>query len=224
MNVKNIKGLKYPDEYIIKYFFKEKLFNSKGKVIEFGCSNGNNLALFSQYNYDVIGIDISNQAVSDANYNFQNIYENTGNFTFYCDDMLAFANNNKNLEVDVFLLPNIINYIKKEDLVVFLKTMIQNNNIKKDASIFVRCRTPKDFRFGIGEKLECNTYKLSEEFDITGEASCINRFYSEFELVDLLKKTLDLKDFITLSCECQNPQSENTIVLNSDMVLWGKIN
>jgi len=41
MKIKDIKGLKYPDEYFIKYFFKNS-FSSKENLLfaEFGCGNG----------------------------------------------------------------------------------------------------------------------------------------------------------------------------------------
>ncbi len=48
--LKEIKGLKFPDEYFIKFFFKNKLNqNNNIKVLEFGCGNGNNLALCLEY-------------------------------------------------------------------------------------------------------------------------------------------------------------------------------
>ena len=41
--IHKINGLKFPDEYIIKFFFNEKLEKKRGKVLELGCGNGNNL-------------------------------------------------------------------------------------------------------------------------------------------------------------------------------------
>ena len=50
MIIKEIKGLKYPDEYFIKFFFKHKLYQKYNiKVLEFGCGNGNNLMLPLEY-------------------------------------------------------------------------------------------------------------------------------------------------------------------------------
>lgn len=224
MNISQIKGMKYPDEYFIKYFFKNDFPNKKNlKFIEFGCSNGNNLMLPFLYNFNVIGIDLSEEAIKDANTNFKNTKNDNPNFKFYIEDMRTFAKNNYNLEMDVLLLPNVVNYIKQEELIEFLKTMIQNNNIAKDAFFFIRCRTPKDFRFGIGKKIAHNTYKLPDDFNITNEQSCLNRFYTEIELVSMLSEYLNLREYQILSCDCQNPQND-TIVFNSDIILWGKIN
>ena len=224
MNISQIKGMKYPDEYFIKYFFKNNFPDKKDfKFIEFGCSNGNNLMLPFSYNFEIIGVDLSKEAIEDANSNFRNMKIKDTNFSFYVEDMRIFAKNNHNLQIDVLLLPNVVNYIKQEELIEFLETMIQNNNVKKDALFFIRCRTPKDFRFGIGNKVAHNTYKLPDDFNITNEQSCLNRFYTETELVSMLTKHLNLREYQILSCDCQNPQKE-TIVFNSDIILWGRIN
>jgi len=225
MNISKIKGLKYPDEQFIKYFFKNNFPTKKNlKFIEFGCSNGNNLMLPYQYGFEVIGIDLDKISIDYANENFTKITGVNGDFNFHIKDMILFAQENKDIEADIFLLPNIVNYIKKDALITFLNMMIKNNNIKSGASFFMRCRTPKDFRFGIGERIEDNTYKLDKSFTITGEASCLNKFYTEYELVSMLKKNLNLRDFQVLHTECDTLHEQNTLVFNSDIVVWGTIN
>ena len=54
--IKELKGLRFPDEYVIKFFFKSGLHASPGRVVEFGCGNGNNLSLFRAYGWDVTGL------------------------------------------------------------------------------------------------------------------------------------------------------------------------
>jgi hypothetical protein len=224
MKLKEIKGLKYPDDYFIKYFFKNGFHKSEDLTfIEFGSSNGNNLMLPYQYEHNVIGIDIDSQAIDDANFNFTNLPSNA-HFNFHLTDMREYANNTKNLQADAFLLPNIVNYIPREDFIIFLKLMMKNNNIKKNASIFIRCRTPKDFRFGIGTKEGYNAYRLDDDYTITGEPGCLNTFYTQYELISTLEKYLSLKDFQIFSCDFQNVQGDDTIVSDSDIILWGKIN
>lgn len=46
MRLSDIDGLKFPDEYVIKFFFKEGLHKNSAKVLELGCANGNNARLF----------------------------------------------------------------------------------------------------------------------------------------------------------------------------------
>ena len=224
MNISKIKGMKYPDDYFIKYFFK-KQFNARNKLkfIEFGSSNGNNLMLPYNYGHDVIGIDFDKDAIEDAHSNFSNIENTNAEYKFHIDDMRNFAKKNKNIKADVLLLPNVVNYILKDDFISFLKVMKANNNISKKASFFIRCRTPKDFRFGLGNRLELNTYKLPSNYNLTGEAGCLNRFYNESELISIMKEYLNLTNYTLMSSDSQNLQKEDTIVLNSDIILWGNI-
>lgn len=44
-DLKLLRGLRFPDDYIVKMFFKEGLQHHPGKVLELGCGNGNNLIL-----------------------------------------------------------------------------------------------------------------------------------------------------------------------------------
>lgn len=224
MKITDIQGLKYPDDYFIKYFFKTGYHKTYGlKFIEFGASNGNNLMLPYEYGHNVIGIDIEQKAIDNANLNFKNIHNKTSTFEFHKTDMREYANKTTGLNADVFMLPNIVNYIPREDLNAFLNLMVQNNNIKHNASIFVRCRTPKDFRFGMGKKVNYNAYQLDTTNDITGEAGCLNTFYTEFDLISTLQQHLNLRNFTLLNCNFQNIQND-TVISNSDIILWGTIN
>jgi SAM-dependent methyltransferase len=70
MNISKMKGLKYPDEFVIKFFFKENLHKIKGDVLELGCANGNNLIMFYQYGWNTVGIDLNQDSLSNGEYNF----------------------------------------------------------------------------------------------------------------------------------------------------------
>ncbi|EHX0500218.1 class I SAM-dependent methyltransferase, partial [Campylobacter jejuni] len=74
MHIKELKGLKFPDNAIIKFFFKNQLHTlQKQRVLEFACSNGNNLSLFASYDYECLGVDLDDENIANANYNFTNI-------------------------------------------------------------------------------------------------------------------------------------------------------
>lgn len=220
MTIKNIKGLKYPDEYLIRYFFKEALHQNKGKVIEFGCSNGNNLSLFYEYDYDVIGVDISQDNINNAKYNFENEYSSLGTYDFNLCDMNSFAKENKDIKADVFLIPNVACYLRKDEFSNFLKLSKENNIYKENASFFLRTRTIKDFRHANGTSLGNGSYKIEQE--ITGEKGLLNTCYNEYELIELLKRELNLFDFKICNIEYENVQNGHTL-FNSDIVIWGKI-
>jgi hypothetical protein len=46
MDIRNTLGLKFPDEYVTRFYFKKGLQSLAGTALELGCGNGNNLALF----------------------------------------------------------------------------------------------------------------------------------------------------------------------------------
>ena len=221
MNIQDIKGLKYPDEYIIKFFFKQKLNQKKGNVIEFGCSNGNNLSLFYQYHYTTSGVDYSQENIKNAIYNFSNIYNSDVTFSFYNENMLDYIQKDSDLQYDVFMLPNVISYLTKSEFISFLKNVQKNKIYKKNADFFLRARTIRDYRFGLGEEIEPGSFRMTD--NTTGELNAICTCYEEHELLDLLKTYLSIKDFFIFYLDNQNDQSGRTI-LNSDIVIWGKIN
>ncbi|WP_228255621.1 class I SAM-dependent methyltransferase [Aliarcobacter butzleri] len=131
MSIQNIQGLKFPDEYFIKFFFKYKLHTQKNLTyLELGCSNGCNLNLPYQYNNNVIGVDFNSELIKFAKENFINLKQEE-EYEFYNDDMRKFCNNNKDINADVLVLPNSIYYIPKNDFIKLLKDIKVNNLIKK---------------------------------------------------------------------------------------------
>jgi hypothetical protein len=220
MIIKGLKGLKYPDEYVIKFFFRENLHKNSGKVIEFGCSNGNNLSLYFQYDYDIVGIDLAKESIENANYNFKNIYSSSSKFKFISNDMLNFVKENNNISADIFTIPNVISYISKADFIDFLKYSKKNNLYKKDAKFFLRTRTKKDYRYGNGKEVSKDSFLI--DYDITGEQGALCTCYSEYELIELLKKYLNLKDFTISHLDSQNLQN-GKLIFNSDIAIWGTI-
>ena len=107
--INNFKGLKFPDEYLTRFFFKEKLYKKKNNVLELGCGNGNSLNLFYQYGWDTIGIDIDPINIKRAKNNFRILkkkFSFKNKYFFLKDDMLNFikTNTKKNLIRLFFLI------------------------------------------------------------------------------------------------------------------------
>ena len=43
-SIREFRGLKFPDEFLTRFFFKYGHDRRTGRVVELGCGNGNNLA------------------------------------------------------------------------------------------------------------------------------------------------------------------------------------
>ncbi|MGB5793119.1 methyltransferase domain-containing protein, partial [Poseidonibacter sp.] len=160
MKLSEIKGLKYPDEYIIKFFFSNQMQVQKDlNVLELGCGNGSNLMLPYNYDNNVIGVDFDSTLIEYAKHNFQ-LIANTSKYNFYDTDIREYVKNNCNLKIDILLLPSVIYYIDKNSFINLLDNLISNQLLRESIPFYIRFRTIRDFRFGLGKKIEKNCYKM----------------------------------------------------------------
>jgi SAM-dependent methyltransferase len=218
MKLTDIRGLKYPDEYIIKFFFKEGLNRMQGNVIEFGCGNGNNLMLFHQFGWNVTGIDIDKSKLDDALNNF-GMTSIDANYKFIQHDISKWLVAPLEEKFDAVLLPNIIYYIPRQSVIVLLSQVAAL--VKNGAYIFLRVRGIKDYRYGRGEMVERNGFILN--IKETGEFGFLNVFYYEYELVNLLRGKLGLEESSLQLFSVDNLNLQNGVpVHNSDIVIWGR--
>lgn len=222
MNV-NAKGMQYPDLYITRFFFKEGLHNyAGGNVLELGCGNGNNLSLFYQYGWNVVGIDYSSSELSLANYNFSTVYKSASSYSFHEYDL-----NHGLLKLDMnyqaVILPNILYYLKRESCISVLKSICEY--VDNTFYIFLRMRSINDYRYGKGEKVSENEYIL--DIHETGEYGCRNVFYEIDQVKDMLKTSMpvepvDVDNLMVFKSVDENLQN-NVVIDNHDYIMWGKV-
>ncbi|WP_291949952.1 class I SAM-dependent methyltransferase [Campylobacter sp.] len=222
MFISQIKGFKYPDMELVRWFFKNKLDTLKNlKVLEFASHNGNNLSLFANYNYECIGVELDKKNFDNANYNFKEVLK-YDKFKFYNEEMRNFAKKYKDIKADIFLIPNVINYISKDDF----KTLLYNARTNKLYGggynhFFLRARSVRDHRYGLGKKLDNGSFILEID-EFSGEKNCLCTAYCEYELVEILKENLDLYDFEVITSENINIKNK-VYIKDSDIIIYGKI-
>ena len=197
--LQDIRGLKYPDECLIRFFFKNALHTAPGRVLEAGCGNGCNLQLFREYGWETVGIDISADAICDAEANFAAdaapvrgspasacpAYAESA-FRFVRHDLRDGLPQDLAGPFDCLLFPSSLYYIPRALMIQVLCDA--QRAARPGATFYLRMRTLADFRFGRGEAVEANGFRLTTE--TTGEHGALNVFYHEFELVDMLRKYL----------------------------------
>jgi len=220
MKLPELRGLIYPDEFVIKFFFKNRLHTRTGRVLELGCGNGNNLLLFHEYGWSVIGLDINKESLADAQHNFELPTLGSQRHQFIEHDLARGLCDTISANVDVILLPSILYYIPRHAAVTVLRDL--RSYCIDGALVFLRNRTLRDYRYRRGVEVERNGYLLTDA--ATGEAGLLNVFYDEWELLDMLRQYLNLD---TTTAEClslayQNPQN-GVRVNNADLVIWGQL-
>lgn len=212
-DLRGIRGLKYPDEFLTRFFFKRGHDRRTGRVIELGCGNGNNLALYITYGWEAIGIDNSAQAIADAEQNLQ------GRCRFVrCD--LAEGLPGLSRPIDVLLMPSSLYYLPRAAVVTCLRQL--RVLAAPTTDFYLRMRLTDDYRYGRGVEVERNGFHLS--IDETGERECLNVFYTEPELRSLVTEELDADpgDLVVLRNRFDNLQN-GRIISNSELVLWGRL-
>jgi SAM-dependent methyltransferase len=213
LKLTDIRGLKFPDEFFVRYFYKRGHDRKTGRVLELGCGNGNNLALYDAYDWDVTGVDISRDALDAARHNLQG----RGHFLHYD---LAQGPLKLIGPFDVLLMPSSMYYIPRE---AFVSRLHESSQLMKaPADIYLRMRLLDDYRYGKGTSVERNGFRLT--MTETGESGCLNIFYSADELIDLLKWALgvDPSKLIALHNRFGNVQS-NMLVQNSEVIIWSAL-
>ena len=101
----DIRGLKYPDEFIARHFFKRGLHQRTGRVVELGGGTGNNLSLYAAYGWDLTNVDYSASALADCRWNLGDAV------TLIEADLSQGLPDLTGALIDVLLIPNLLCYL-----------------------------------------------------------------------------------------------------------------
>ena len=209
-DLREIRGLKYPDAFVTRWFFKQGLDRRPGRMVELGSGTGNNLALPLAYGWAVTGVDLSTEALADARFNLGD------GPTLIEADLSRGLPSLSGAPFDAVMIPNLLCYLRSSEAKAALTTLAAQ--LAPDADVFLSTRLTDDYRSGQGEEIEPRTWRLATR--TTGEAGLINRFYDAEELLALLDHTLGLGDVTALRARFDNLQS-GEVVANSDLIVWG---
>jgi hypothetical protein len=223
MNIKDIQGLKWPDEYIIRFIYKEGLDKKKGKVIELGSGNGSNLVPFYSYGYDVVGVDYLPSVIKWGNVNFANFKEELGlqnSYAFYCQDMMDYIDKYREAKADILMMPGAILYLTYEQIQKLFKDIKAKKVVGHGSYLYLRMRTKQDYRYNRGRKLSEHSFKLN--IKETGEFGCTMTFLNESEMIKALEETFSFEKLQVFHQDFDNVQN-GVRVHNSDLILWGKL-
>ncbi len=209
----DIRGLKYPDEFVIRHFFRRGLHQKTGRVVELGGGTGNNLSLYAAYGWDLVDVDYSAEALADCRWNLGEAVT------------LVEADLSKGLPdlgpdlIDVLLIPNLLCYLTDAQARTVLSAA--RARLAPGAEVFVRTRLTDDYRCGKGVEEEPNGWRLNTPE--TGEAGLFNLFYTEDGLVSRLADALGLTEITALKVKFDNIQNGVRVEPNSDLVVWGVV-
>lgn len=206
------RGLRFPDEFLVRHFFRSRRYQNPGHVLELGCGNGSNLECYKAFGYCVTGIDISQSALDDARWNFE------GQGTWIAHD-LGSGLPRLTTRFDTILMASSMYYIPRDSFIACLQAL--RLLVATETTFFIRMRTLSDYRFARGTEVERNGFRLATPE--TGEEGLLNVFYTEHELVDILRMHLGANETTTLRVQFESERPEGGTMLNSDVLAYGVI-
>ena len=209
--LREIRGLKFPDEFVVRHFFKRGLAERTGRLLELGCGTGNNLSLYREWDWTCVGVDHDDAALAAARHNLGDAPE------------LIQADLSTGLPpvsgpFDVVIIANLICYLTADQARTVLSGL--KPLLAPDCEVFVRTRLVDDYRYGRGREEEPDGFRLATPE--TGEAGLFNHFYTPAGLIELLTATLGLADRTELAVRFDNIQADRRVPGNSDLVVWGR--
>lgn len=207
----DIRGLKYPDEFIARHFFKRGLHQRAGKVVELGGGTGNNLSLYAAYGWTLTNVDYSAAALEDARWNLGQAA------TLIQADLSLGLPDGIEGPIDVLLIPNLLCYLTNAQAHRVLTAV--REKLAPNAEVFVRTRLVDDYRYGRGVAEEPDGFRLATPE--TGEEGLFNLFYTEAGLVNRLRDELGLTQPDVFRVCFDNLQAGVRVPSNSDLVVWG---
>ena len=209
--LREIRGLKFPDEYVVRHFFKRELAERAGRALELGCGTGNNLSLYQAWDWSCVGIDHDATALADARHNL-------GDGPELIEADLSAGSPVLRGAFDAVIVPNVLCYLTLAQATEVLSGL--KPRLAPDCEVFVRTRLVDDYRYGRGVEEEPNGFRLATPE--TGEAGLFNRFYTKDGLIALLEQTIGLVDRTELTVRFDNVQAGQLVPGNSDLVVWGR--
>jgi len=210
--ITEIRGLKFPDEFVVRHFFKRELSKRTGRVLELGSGTGNNLALYAQYGWDLTGVDYDRSELADARWNL-------GEGPALIEADLSQGLPALEGPFDVLIIPNLLCYLTLHQAEQVLNEL--RPCLAARCEVFVRTRLIDDYRYGRGEQMEPDGFRLATPE--TGEAGLFNRFYTQAGLVSLLDQSLGLTEREEFAVRFDNVQAGRRVPGNSDLVVCGVI-
>ena len=209
-----LEGLKFPDEMVTRFFFKNGLQRRRDRVVELGCGNANNLTLFAAHGWTCAGLDIAPSLLDQGKRNFERMGLQA--------PRLVAADLNDTLPefgtIDVLLLPSSLYYVHVDRARQIVAEIAPS--LSQGALVFCRFRTPDDYRYARGDDLgqDCFLLSIAE----TSELGCVNAFYSlEAMLAVLAPCSIDPTSLRVMKLVFDNLGCGDQMIRNDEIVLWG---
>lgn len=206
----------WPDTFVTKFFFKSGFDKRTGSLLELGGGNGNNARLFTEYGWHVTGLDFDPNQVADARANWSEEDPSTYDFREW-DLRKGLPQLDRHF--DALVGNGSLYYFERSYLEQLLSEL--RSLLKPGAYVYFRFRTPNDWRYGKGDEIERNTFRLT--ISESNEFGNTMAFFEPDEIVEIVESQLGvLNNRVVLHDFHENIQ-KGLHTANDDVVIWGQL-
>jgi len=152
------RRLKQPVQFIVEALPTFKSYKIKS-ILDLGCGVGRNGIYLAKENFEVIGVDISLTALKIANKRSKK--EKLRNIAFVQATMTNLPLSDSSL--DAVISVSVIHHAVKKDIIKAIDEVYQV--LKKNGFFLANLTSVKDPRYGTGQKIEDNTFLITEAFE-----------------------------------------------------------
>ena len=149
------------------------------KVLDLGCGAGRHCVLLANNGFEVIGIDISKNALSMAKQYAQR--EKLENVTLIRAAMTNIPLTNCHLDATISV--SVIHHALKKDITTTINEI--HRVLRKNGWFLANLASVKDPRYGSGQRIESNTYQILEAFE-EKHFEELHHFFTKREALRLL--------------------------------------
>jgi tRNA (uracil-5-)-methyltransferase TRM9 len=202
--------LKYPDENVIKFLYKNYKSGADKTILDFGCGSGRNTMVMADLDFNIIAmdyndicLDLTKEKLDKRNYTKVQYSKNKGNEIPV-----------ESTSVDCVVIWGTIfinNYIDREQIMSELSRVLKPSGL-----LLVDFRTQEDNLYKRGKELEPNFFLLDEA---VGSLAGLNYWFaSNKDAVELLHK----HDFDIINIEKKDMYCDNLSTKHSHWHIWAR--
>ena len=170
---KNSDQVKRPSNFAVK--IRKFLKNYKGSIVDVGCGNGRDLTYFVNNKLNIIGIDISKNAIDICKKKIsKKIHQD-----LFVNDFIKFNYNNIKKNISIYSRFT-LHTINLKDEKIFLKKLINLSNLD---FLFIETRSTKDDLYGKGKKIGKNEFITDHYRRFINKSDLINKLKKKFKIL-----------------------------------------
>lgn len=203
---RKLHDLKWPDENVVKFLYKNKEKVMEGKILDFGCGSGRNTRVMADMGLDIIAMDYNKECL-DLTAKKIPQYDK---ILYICNDETKIPLEDQS--INTIIADGALFYLSRKKEMELLSEL--SRVLKREGIFFADYRSKEDWLYGRGEEIEKDFYKLN----CCGSLNGITYAFRDIDEIKEMYKSIGMK---IVNYEKIDHWSDNCKRKNSHYIIWG---